>query len=55
MSQLILQPDGTLGVDTYVSSVGATINFDAEIVLRTAPTSFRSRRSHMCGHCCAST
>jgi hypothetical protein len=40
MSQLILQPDATLGVDTYVSSVGATINFDAEIVLRAGTDKF---------------
>jgi hypothetical protein len=40
MSQLILQPDGANGIDTYLSSVGATANFDAEILLRAGTDQF---------------
>jgi hypothetical protein len=34
MAQLILQPDGAAGVDTYISSAGTSVNFDDFVVLR---------------------
>ncbi len=40
MAQLILQPDGAAGVDTYIPSYNTTVNFDEFIVLRCGTDSF---------------